>query len=299
MTLTAGIGAQYTSFKFKETGQGTDSWNVRPQFTFTYRPGQAHQLRLNFSSWQSPPSLAETNIVAQQVDAFQWTQGNPDIHTSQSYMLTLRYSYDIKRLSGSFGIRAFTSPDAIAPYTYWADGKLITSYENSKGLQTLSFWIAPSIEIVPGWLWLEGMVQYRAERMSGTGYKLYNHDWSGQGGLVFQHWGWQAIVMYQRAQRDLWGQKVSWGEDMSLIELEYNWKKWQFGAGVMCPFTKYDQGARSYDPYHIYEKHIRMNDYPKYYLSISYNLQWGRQRRDTRKIVNADGEVAKSSASGR
>lgn len=67
----------------------------------------------------------------------------------------------------------------------------------------------------------------------------------------------------------------------------------------MCPFTKYDQGARSYDPYHIYEKHIRMNDYPKYYLSISYNLQWGRQRRDTRKIVNADGEVAKSSASGR
>lgn len=95
------------------------------------------------------------------------------------------------------------------------------------------------------------------------------------------------------------GQKVSWGEDMSLIELEYNWKKWQFGAGVMCPFTKYDQGARSYDPYHIYEKHIRMNDYPKYYLSISYNLQWGRQRRDTRKIVNADGEVAKSSASGR
>ena len=299
VTLTAGIGAQYTSFKFKETGQGTDSWNVRPQFTFTYRPGQAHQLRLNFSSWQSPPSLAETNIVAQQVDAFQWTQGNPDIHTSQSYMLTLRYSYDIKRLSGSFGIRAFTSPDAIAPYTYWADGKLITSYENSKGLQTLSFWIAPSIEIVPGWLWLEGMVQYRAERMSGTGYKLYNHDWSGQGGLVFQHWGWQAIVMYQRAQRDLWGQKVSWGEDMSLIELEYNWKKWQFGAGVMCPFTKYDQGARSYDPYHIYEKHMRMNDYPKYYLSISYNLQWGRQRRDTRKIVNADGEVAKSSASGR
>ncbi len=299
VTLTAGIGAQYTSFKFKETGQGTDSWNIRPQFTFTYRPNQIHQLRLNFTSWQTPPSLAETNIVAQQVDAFQWTQGNPDIHTSQSYMLTLRYSYDIKRLSGSFGVRAFTSPDAIAPYTYWSQGRLITSYENSKGLQNLSFWLAPSFEAVPGWLWIEAMIQYRAERMKGTCYKLYNHDWSGQGGLIFQHWGWQAIVMYQRAQRDLWGQKISWDEDISLIEVEYNWKKWQFGAGVICPFTKYDQGARSFDPSHTYEKHIRMNDYPKYYLSISYNLQWGRQRRDARKIINADGEVTKSSAAGR
>lgn len=299
VTLTAGIGAQYTSFLFKETGQGNDTWNVRPQFTFTYRPNQIHQFRLSFTSWQSPPSLAETNIVAQQVDAFQWTQGNPDIHTSQSYMLTFRYGYDFKRLSGSFGIRAFSSPDAIAPYTYWSDGKLITSYENSKGLQNLSFWLAPSVEIVPEWLWLEGMVQYRAERMRGTGYKLYNHDWSGQGSLILQHWGWQVIVMYQRAQRDLCGKKVSWGEDMSLIQIAYNWKKWQFGAGVICPFTKYDQGARSYDPYHPYEEHIRMTDYPKYYLSIAYNLQWGRQRHDARKIVNADGEVTKSSAAGR
>ena len=55
------------------------------------------------------------------------------------------------------------------------------------------------------------MIQYRAERMKGTCYKLYNHDWSGQGGLIFQHWGWQAIVMYQRAQRDLWGTKNSLG----------------------------------------------------------------------------------------
>lgn len=299
VTLTAGLGAQYTSFKFKETNQGTDSWNLRPQFTFTYRPNQTHQLRLNFTSWQTAPSLAETNVVPQQIDAFQWSQGNPDLHTSQSYMLTLRYSYDIKRISGSFGVRAFSSPDAIAPYTFWSNDRLITSHENSDGLQNLSFWLAPSIEVIPGWMWIEGMVQYRAERMKGTGYTRYNHDWSGQGGVILQHWGWQLVVMYQRAQRDLWGQKLSWGEDLSLINLEYNWKNWQFGAALICPFTKYDQGARSYDTYHTYEKHIRMNGYPMPCISVSYNIQWGRQRRDARKIVNADGEVTKSSAARR
>lgn len=237
--------------------------------------------------------------MPQQVDALQWTQGNPDLHTSQSYMLTLRYSYDNKHLSGSFGIRAFSSPDAIAPYTYWDEGHLVTSYENSAGLQNLSFWLAPNIEIINGWMWLQGFVQYRAERMRGTCYRHYNHDWSGQGGVILRHWGWQLVVMYQRAQRDLCGQKISWGEDMSLINLEYNWKDWQFGAGLICPFTRYDQGARSRDPYHTCEKHIRMNGYPKPYITVSYNLQWGRQRRDARKIVNADGEVTKSAAAGR
>ncbi len=135
--------------------------------------------------------------------------------------------------------------------------------------------------------------------MKGTGYTRYNHDWSGQGGVILQHWGWQLVIMYQRAQRDLWGQKLSWGEDISLINLEYNRKNWQFGASLICPFTKYDQGARSYDPYHTYEKHIRINGYPMPCISVSYNLQWGRQRRDARKIVNADGEVTKSSAARR
>lgn len=299
VTLTAGLGAQYTSFKFKETNQGTDTWNIRPQFTFTWRPAPSHNIRLNFTSWQSAPSLAETNVVAQQVDEFQWSQGNPDLHTSQSYMLTLRYSYDFKRISGSFGVRAFSSPDAITPFKFWNNDRLITSYENSDGLQNLSFWLAPGIEVVPNWFSVSGTVQYRAERMQGTGYTRYNHDWSGYVTAMLNHWGWQLEVQYLRAQRDLWGETVSWGEDLSIINLEYNWKDWQFGAGVICPFTKYDQGARSYNRFDTYEKHTRMKRMPMPFLSISYNVQWGRQRRNAQKIVNADGEVTKSSAAGR
>ena len=94
VTLTGGIGAQYTSFLFKETNQGSHSWNLRPQATATYSPNQNHQLRLSFTSWQSAPSLAETNIAPQQLDGFQWRIGNPNLKTSSSYMLSLRYSYN-------------------------------------------------------------------------------------------------------------------------------------------------------------------------------------------------------------
>lgn len=298
VTLTAGLGAQYTSFLFKETDQGNDTWSLRPQFTATYGINGKHRLRLGFTSWQSAPSLAETNIAPQQTDGFQWRVGNPDLKTSSSYMLTLQYNYTLPRVTGSFGVRAFTSPDAITPYLYWSDNRLVTSYENSRGLDNVSVWLAPQIDIVPEWLTLAGSVMYRAERMRGNGYKLYNHNWSGDAGLMLTHWGFVLSARYTRAQRDLWGEKISWGEDISMINLSYNWKEWEFGAGMIMPFGKYDQGSRSLSRYNTNETHMRLNMRIPY-VSVSYNLQWGRQKRGVNKLVNADADVDRSSAGSR
>lgn len=298
VTLTAGLGAQYTSFSFRETGQGRDSWNLRPKATVTYSLNQNHKFRLSFSSWQSAPSLSETNVAPVQVDGFQWNVGNPNLNTSSSYMLSFRYSFNFPRVSSSFGINAFTSPDAITPYLHWDDNRLITSYENSDGLQNISFWIAPQIELIPGWLTASGYVQYRAERMKGTGYKLYNHDWSWNGSIQLMHWGFTLSANYQRAQRNLWGEKISWGEEFSVIDLSYNLKSWQFGVGMMMPFGTYDQGSRMLSKWNSNVKHMRINMRMPY-ISISYNLQWGRQKRGINKLVNANVKVDQSKSTGR
>ena len=137
-TATAGIGAQYTDFYFKESARGNHSWSPRPQATVTYSLNQNHNFRLNFTSWQSSPSLVETNPVPQQLDGFQWRVGNSNLKTSTSYMLTFRYGFNLPRVGGSFGIRAFTSPNAITPLLHWNDDKLVNTYENSRGLKNLS-----------------------------------------------------------------------------------------------------------------------------------------------------------------
>lgn len=297
-TLTAGLGAQYTDFRFRETGQGNSSWNLRPQATVTYSPNAVHQFRLNFATWQSAPSLAETNIAPQQIDGFQWRIGNPDLKTSNSYMLTLRYGFNSPRMSGSFGVRAFTSPDAITPLLYWHGNRLINTYENSRGLQNLSFFLSPQIDIIPTWLTASGYLQYRAERMRGTGYSLYNHNWSGNVNLQLMHWGFVLTGQYIRAQHDLWGEKISWGENLSIIALYYDWKDWQFGAGMIMPFGKYDQGSRMLSKWNTNEQHMRL-DMRMPFVQIGYNIQWGRQKRGAQKLVNADANVDQSSAAGR
>ena len=297
-TLTAGIGAQYTDYMFKETNQGNHSWNWRPQVTISYRLNQDHQIRLSFQSWQTTPSLSQSNVTPQQIDGFQWRIGNPNLKTASSYSLALRYNFNIPRVNGSLGIRALNSPDAIAPYLYWNDNKLITSYENSRGLQTLAFSLSPQIDIIPDWLMTSGNIQYRIERMKGTGYKHYNHNWSGNVSLILRHWGFQLTGQYVRAQKELWGEKISWGENLSIIQLSYNWNKWQFGAGVIMPFGQYDQGSKMLSKWNTNEQHTRI-DMKMPYISICYNLQWGHQKRGANKIINADANTDKSTAGRR
>lgn len=297
-TATAGMGVQYTDFLFKESDRGNHSWSPRPQATITYSLNQNHNFRINFTSWQSTPSLAETNVVPQQLDGFQWRVGNQNLKTSNSYMLIFSYGFNLPRISGTFGIRAFTSPNAITPLLEWKEGRLITTYENSRGLRNLSFFLAPQIEIIPQWLTVSGYVQYRMERMKGTGYAINHNGWSGNASLQLTHWGFVLSAQYQYAQRDLWGERISWGEDANVISLDYNWKDWQFGAGILMPFGKYDQGSKSISKWNTNEQHMRLNMCMPF-VSVAWNLQWGRQKREVRKIINADANTDRSTAGGR
>lgn len=297
-TATAGMGAQYTDILFRETNLGSTSWNIRPQAALTYSINQRHQLRLNFTSWQSTPSLAETNPTPQQIDGIQWRIGNPDLKTSNSYMLTLRYNFQIPRVYGQFGVRAYSSPNAITPLFDWQGDRLVNTYENSGGLQNLGLFLAPQIEIVPDWVRLSGYMEWRTERMRGKNYNLTNSDWYCYATMQVTHWGFTLSAQYIRAQRNLWGENISWGEDLNIIDLTYNWKNWAFTAGCLMPIGRYDQGSKNLSKWNTSEQHMRTN-LRMPYIGISYNLQWGRQKRKANKLINVGGDADASTAGGR
>jgi hypothetical protein len=299
VALTAGVGAQYTDFKFRETGQGNNSWNLRPQFSVAYRYNSASSYRLNFTTWQISPSLSQTNIAAQQTDGIQWCIGNPYLKTSSSYMLTLRYAYSSQRYSGTFSVRAFDCPDAIAPYLYWQDDRLVTSYENSKGLRFISFTLAPEISVIPDWLSISGSLHYRVDQSKGTGYKHINRHLSGDVELTAYHWGFSILVQYQKAPQTLSGETFNWGETNSALMICYSWKDWEFGLGMLCPFNKYDTGSKSLNRYNSNTTHLRLDMAAMPFVRFSYNLQWGRQKRSVNKLVDAETHVDTSSAGGR
>ncbi len=194
---------------------------------------------------------------------------------------------------GALGLRAFSSPDAITACYNWADDRLVTSFENSDGLQNLAFYLSPQVEVIPDWVMMSGTLQYKAERMKGRGYRHYNHNWSGGVTAVVQHWGFNLMAQYQKSESSLFGEKLTWGESYSVVSLGYGRDNWEIAAGVYCPFTKYDQGARLYNRYNTNEMHLRIDMAPMPFLQFSYNLQWGRQKRGAGKLVNVDAGVEK------
>lgn len=64
------------------------------------------------------------------------------------------------------------------------------------------------------------------------------------------------------------------------------------------PFGKYDQGSRSISKWNRNVQHMRL-DMRAPYLSLSYNLQWGRQKRGAQKLVDVDASTDRSTAGGR
>lgn len=296
--LTGGVGADYSSVRLIESGTGTHSWRFRPRVTMNYNATSHSRFYLGFYTWQDTPGLSQTNPVEQQVDGVQWHRGNQSLNTTITYRIDAQYRYYGNRISGTAGINAQMTPDAIAPVYFWEGPRLIQTYENSRGRKYISAYISPDINVIPGWLNLSGYLRWSLTHTSGTGYSLTRPNWCGQVTATAYHWGFYLVAQYDYRQGFLTGELEAWGERHSTIAIQYGWRNWQFMAGVICPFGSYDQPSALYNRYYSYDRHMRLKGMsPMPIVKVSYNLNWGRQKRGVNKRVNADSSV-KGSESG-
>ena len=97
-----------------------------------------------------------------------------------------------------------------------------------------------------------------AERMKGNTYKLYNHCWSGDVSAMVTHWGFTLDSNMSERSVIFGVKRFLRGEDISVIDLSYNWKNWEFSGGMILPFGKYDQGSRSLSKWNTNEMHTRL-----------------------------------------
>jgi hypothetical protein len=299
LTLTGGLGAQYTSFLFKESDRGSHSWNLRPRFSAVYKMNSTSQFRLTLTSWQTAPSLSETNVAPQQIDGFQWQIGNQGLKTSSTYRLVLQYNYTLERVMGTMGVKMYTNPNAIAPYYEWQGDKLIRSYENSDYRKGLVAYLSPMIEVIPNWLTIDGTLTYATERTKGTGYNIRHNNWSGNVAAELSYKDFGLTIQYVKSQKVLRGESLSWGESISILGLSYTKNNFSCSTGLLCAFTKYDNGSKLMNQYNTNIQHTRLDIAPLPFVKLYYNIQWGHQKYGARRLVESDASVEKSNVGSR
>lgn len=82
--------------------------------------------------------------------------------------------------------------------------------------------------------------------------------------------------------------------------LNYTWRNWQFGTGLMMPFGRYNQETTQLNRYYSYSQIMRSDFIERMAIvKISYNLQWGKQKEGARKRIDAGAESMTSTAAGR
>ena len=300
VSLTGGLGVQYTGLTMANRNNPNSTWSFRPRLSAAYRLSRTSQFRLNFTMWPTTPGLSQTDSEPQQIDGFQYQIGNPDLHTYNSYRTSLQYNLSLNRINAVIETRWTTRPGAIAPWLNWVDDRLITSFENSRKQTEWQVSIAPQVEVIPKIFSITGSIRYSHSSSSGTGYRHVLDDWSGHLSLNGMYRQFALIVSFDRNPANLTGEIINTGEKTSDIALSYRIKGLQAAVGMFMPFTRYRMSSESLARYNKNCNILRSRSFDKMaFLRLSYNISWGKQKKAIRKLINTSDEIEQTNAATR
>ncbi|MBP3303989.1 MAG: TonB-dependent receptor [Muribaculaceae bacterium] len=300
VNLTAGLGAQYTTLKAGSDDHSNSAWSLRPRISASYRLSNSSQFRLSFTGRTTAPTPSQTDNGVQQIDGFQYQTGNPGLRSYNTYNAKAQYNFTFPRVSGQLEGRWSRAPHAIAPFMRWEGEKLVTMFENSRGHTSWQVSLSPQVEIIPGILTAKGTLRFYTAHTSGNGYTHRFHCLSGDAAITAVYRSFIFSASYESNPSTLWGETVSRQEQTSTLMLGYRWRGFTFTGGMFMPFTRYSMGSESLNRYNTNRNVLRSPGFDRMpVVQISYNLNWGRQKKGATKLINAEDDIQQSTAAGR
>lgn len=300
VSLTGGLGAHYTAIDNREANASSHKWSFRPRLSARWRYNDSSAWRLDFESWTVNPTLSETNPAEQILDGFQYQVGNTDLKPYMFYRGALQYNFSLPWMEGSVRGRYTTSRDAIMPYMQWNGDRLMTSYANGGKYASWLVQFSPQFNIIPDWLMASAELAFEHVRTSGQGYKHLMNDFTYNITLMANHWNWGLMLQVNEQGKRLWGETIEKAEFVTIAGVTYNWKDFQFMAGMMMPFGKYNQGSEVLNRYNNHVQTVRSHFVVHMpFVKISYNLAWGKQKRGASRLIDNGSSVQQSKAAGR
>lgn len=121
--LKTGIRAEGTALDVKfdnapEQNFKTDYFDVVPNITLSYQPGDARQLRLGYNMRISRPGISHLNPYVNDTDPQNISYGNPRLDSEQSNNVSMNYSSFTPKLNMNIGLNYNFVNNAIERYTF-------------------------------------------------------------------------------------------------------------------------------------------------------------------------------------
>ncbi len=262
--------------------------NSRVSANWRISPAWSVQAYFNYST--GTPSLSGITDHIQQVNPYLFSNGNPDLKTSQTLNWQLGASYNGGKVNASFNTSVFDMIDpTISDVTYMGDGKFLqqtVNYASNKSWHNQLYmrfgtWGGFGANLVLN-------LDYYHTRGAG-----WRHDLTFLSGSVALWWNKDKFtVQYWRSlpAKRLSGQTVTRDENGDQLSVEFSPDKhWTIGAAWFYMFdpkgTRYPNWNYSPTNPGYTERHIRDNG-NMVTLSVQYRTDFGSIFRTGRRTLN-------------
>ncbi len=290
VNLTGGFGGEY-AYSSPGASESYNEFIWRPRFSASYRASDVSRFRVTLTSWSTNPSLTELSDVVTEVDGFQLSTGNPNLKSYANYQVWASYMFTHPRIQAEVKAGWFRAPNAIAEYycqTPEDEGDYIMSTYANQSRTRWEIKVAPRVTVVKNWLTISGSLNFRRYYMRGPGYRNIATSWSGNYEVNATHWGFTLSGQGYFSPYYLSGQNYSRGEVIHILSLGYRYKNLNVTAGVFCPYSTYKQYNGVTSPAMTSRTDTEMRKVSHMpFIQLSYNLKWGKQKEESRRLIDA------------
>lgn len=298
IAIDLGIGTTWTSTRTGAETQNTLGFT--PRFSLNWTLGTRSKWNLTYTSQMTPPTLEQTSLVTQSIDGIQYEVGNPMLKSFLIHRFRLRYGYSNGRnfqLTFMGGLNHIPKP--IQPFYKWKSDAIIRSYSNSGYCNAVMGSLSLNWEIVPAWLTLSGNLDYNYTWNAGESFKHKVGGFGQTANLSLYHWNFTLNLQYDKPGQSLWGQTITRAANNNNISLGYNFKNWNFSYTIFMVAGRFSQKIELISELVKQKTIVRSKSLEHLQvLTVSYNIEWGRQKQRYSPQIENNPEVQTIKAAG-
>lgn len=294
VTITAGIGGTWNKSEI-HGDKPTSSLDFTPRISINWRASDKSRWNLTYNNLVTAPDVSQLSPITQSIDGLQKERGNPSLKSYVMHRVYLRYSFsNSKNLDFSANIFTRYISHPIFRYYTWENDYILRSYSNEGShLQTgagFAFTFCPLSE----WISMTADINYYHYRSRGKGFSHILDSWEQNFNLQVFHWNWSLELQFNNPPSTLWGEEVSRGEFINIISLSYQWRQWNFTAGMFMPFARYSQSEKVISKL-VDQKTVMRTRLLQHmpFITVNCTLNWGHQKNTGNRKLNDNSDSGK------
>ncbi|MDE5421034.1 carboxypeptidase-like regulatory domain-containing protein [Ancylomarina sp. DW003] len=293
LNYSFGLGVNRSWLK-QNNAEGYETYNIRPRFNVNYKFTDHFFGRVTGKMDNYSPDLSKLSDVEQAIDLLQIERGNPNLDPYQQYQADLYLEYHKGLFTGIAKSQYILANDPIMETTLREQNKFIRTYDNQKQWTKYNHELTVRVGMLWKVLQLSGTGGLNRYISEGKSYLYTYNNFYYRAEMMLAYKSWLLLFNANNSYNHFWGESVIGGENMHMMMVMKNHKRYSIGLGIINPFVdNYKRTNENRNQYASNKREAYLNESSKMVImKFTWNFNFGRNySRENKRLNNADNDA--------